>query len=184
MAQTTELTDRYLALVRAERECESGLEHDYGTCAAGCKDGKVPLLPGLRMLCKGPAIWPRQLKAIGCKGATCKACGGLGYQPVPLDRDTVEVALKEAGYPPSVWWDHLENHWVGEVAKLGPNTEVLLLMVIYSNDSPTAALLGAACKALGVEVAAAGKGASAWPSVSGSVTNLFDGIINLGEVQP
>ena len=31
-------------------ECTSGLEHDYGTCAAGCKDGYVadPAYDGLR----------------------------------------------------------------------------------------------------------------------------------------
>lgn len=37
-----ELKEAVAAWQEMKVECISGLEHDYGTCAAGCKDGYVP----------------------------------------------------------------------------------------------------------------------------------------------
>ena len=35
----------------AKKECRSGLEHDYGACAAGCINGYVWALPGMQERC-------------------------------------------------------------------------------------------------------------------------------------
>ncbi len=85
------MTD-YPALLReATVECHSGLEHDYGTCAAGCKDGQVPLVPGLTRPC--PRCMGRKLIRLGKK---CPECHGSGK--VLVSPTEAQVALEDYCY--------------------------------------------------------------------------------------
>lgn len=75
-----------------ERECLSGLEHDYGSCAAGCRDGYVPLLKGVREECLvRESYWVEKptmpfLPISGVKTerhplSDCYSCHDLGWTP-------------------------------------------------------------------------------------------------------
>ena len=126
-------------------ECCSGLEHDYGTCAAGCSDGYVP----------HPAYGPL-LEVVRESGgfyqqSECSACGGSGFitrswegLPKGALRGAIEDAVEDAPFASNYF--HIYNQIIeAELLAISKDKEGEDRWALFSKD---AAACDAVIKAL------------------------------------
>ena len=136
-------------------ECCSGLEHDYGTCAAGCSDGYVPdpasgpLLEVVRERC---SHWGKISTDGGFyQQSECPACGGSGFitrswegLPKGALRGAIEDAVEDAPFASNYF--HIYNQIIeAELLAISKDKEGEDRWALFSKD---AAACDAVIKAL------------------------------------